>query len=59
VHLLDEDEFEAHQRLYAYPAEVVAQAERTAAALREAISQGVEPFSEVYRSWFERLDRQG
>ncbi|HZM82620.1 MAG TPA: DUF402 domain-containing protein [Candidatus Limnocylindrales bacterium] len=57
VRLLDEDEFEAHQRLYAYPEQVVAEATRAAAFLREAISQGAEPFSEVYRSWFTRLEQ--
>jgi protein associated with RNAse G/E len=55
VHLLDEDEFETHQRLYAYPQEVIASAAQTAAFLHEAISQGAEPFSKVYRSWFTRL----
>jgi uncharacterized protein len=55
VHLLDEDEFEAHQRLYAYPQEVVAESVRAAELLREAISQGAEPFGDAYRSWFARV----
>lgn len=56
VHLLDEDEFETHQRLYSYPDEVVASAQKAAAFLQEALSEGAEPFSEIYRSWFTRMN---
>lgn len=56
VHLLDEDEFEAHQRLYGYPDDVVAEATRAAEFLRKAISEGAEPFSKVYPAWFDRLN---
>jgi protein associated with RNAse G/E len=56
VHLLDEDEFEEHQRLYAYPAEVVASAQEAAKFLRKALSEGTEPFADVYRTWFARLN---
>jgi protein associated with RNAse G/E len=55
VHLLDEDEFETHQRLYGYPPEVVSSAQQAADHLLKAISEGAEPFSTVYRSWFERV----
>jgi len=56
VHLLDEDEFEAHQRLYGYPGEVMTEATRAAESLRQALAGGAEPFSEVYRSWFARME---
>ena len=56
VHLLDEDEFEAHQRLYGYPPEVIAAATEAASSLMTAVSQAAEPFATVYRSWFTMLN---
>jgi uncharacterized protein len=47
VRVLDEDEFDEHQRLYGYPAEVIAQAEATTAELVAQVTGGVEPFGAV------------
>jgi protein associated with RNAse G/E len=51
VVLLDEDEFAEHRLRYAYPAEVISQAQHAAGWLREAITSGREPFDAAYRSW--------
>ncbi len=48
----DEDEFEAHQALLGYPADVVSLAERTSREVLEAVSAGREPFA---TAGFERL----
>jgi uncharacterized protein len=53
VLLLDEDEFAEHQVRYAYPADVIAQAEQAAAWLLEAIGAGAEPFARGYRTWLD------
>jgi predicted RNA-binding protein associated with RNAse of E/G family len=50
VRVLDEDEFDEHQRLYGYPAEVIAQAEATTAELVARVTAGAEPFGEVGRA---------
>jgi uncharacterized protein len=55
VMLVDQDEFAEHQIRYAYPAEVIRQAERSAAWLQEAISGGAEPFAGAYRPWLEKV----
>lgn len=51
VQLLDEDEFAEHRLRYAYPDDVVVEAERAAAGLVDALRDGVEPFGAGYRSW--------
>jgi uncharacterized protein len=55
VRLLDEDEFAAHQVRYGYPADVISQAERAAAWLREVISANEEPFATGYRYWLGKV----
>ena len=57
VELLDEDEFEEHQRLYAYPAEEIAQAEATAADLITMITERREPFDRVGEAWLSAFMR--
>ncbi len=57
VVLLDEDEFAEHQVRYGYPADVIAESERAAAWLQVALSDGREPFAEVYRSYLTLLAR--
>jgi uncharacterized protein len=47
----DEDEFEQHRVSLAYPAEVVALARSTTAAVFDAITAGKEPFHSVGQSW--------
>lgn len=47
VQVLDEDEFAEHQRLYGYPAEVIAEAESTTADLVARITAATEPFGAV------------
>ncbi|HEY4669461.1 MAG TPA: DUF402 domain-containing protein [Tepidiformaceae bacterium] len=46
VELLDEDEFEQHQRTYGYPAEVIARAEDAAHEVSQLARSGGFPFSE-------------
>jgi uncharacterized protein len=55
VEIVDEDEFDEHQRRYGYPAEVITAAERAAAWLRDAISAGAEPFAGAYREWLAQV----
>ena len=58
VHLLDEDEFAVHQRLYGYPAEVIDEAQKAAQWLRAALADGTEPFATVYRRWLALVDAE-
>jgi hypothetical protein len=51
VALVDEDEFAEHQVRYRYPAEVIRQAQQSAAWLQDAIAGGVQPFAGEYHSW--------
>ena len=52
VELWDEDEFASHQVKYGYPADVIAEAERAAEWLRNALTQNSEPFATLtYRSY--------
>jgi hypothetical protein len=51
VRLLDEGEFEAHQVLYGYPPEEIAQARATADELLAMIGEGREPFGQVGDAW--------
>src|SRR3970282_170881 len=46
VELLDEDEFEQHQRTYGYPAEVIARAEDAAHEVSQLARSGGFPFRE-------------
>jgi uncharacterized protein len=48
VELWDEDEFACHQVKYSYPADVIAQAERAAEWLRNALTRNREPFATTY-----------
>jgi hypothetical protein len=59
VRLLDEDEFEEHQILYGYPADVIAQARATANGLMEMVAARREPFGEVGDSWLARFTNGG
>ncbi|MBO0828499.1 MAG: DUF402 domain-containing protein [Streptosporangiales bacterium] len=51
----DEDEFAEHRVRYAYPADVVATAERTCRDLYAAVAAGDEPFADVGRSWLAKV----
>lgn len=51
VRLLDEDEFEEHQFLYHYPADVIAQARATSGDLMRMVAEHHEPFGEVGEAW--------
>ncbi len=51
VEVIDEDEFLAHQRAFAYPEHVVATARATAAWLTLAMERGAEPFATVGHGW--------
>jgi len=55
VLLLDEDEFAEHQVRYAYPADVIAAAERSAATLQDAIRSGAEPFAGAFHAWLDQV----
>lgn len=46
IDLLDEDEFEDHQRLYSYPPDVIEQAERAAEDVMSLARANAFPFSE-------------
>jgi len=59
VAILDEDEFAEHQVALGYPAEVIAEAEATAAWLVEALTARVEPFGDVGAAWLRRLGPSG
>ena len=51
IEILDQDEFELHQKLLGYPKDVVEQAERTAALLERLVRNGEEPFGAVGDTW--------
>lgn len=53
----DRDEFELHQRQMAYPAEVVAGAERAARWLEAAITAGEAPFDDTGAKWLDTARR--
>jgi hypothetical protein len=55
VAILDEDEFERHRLKFAYPDEIVAEAHRGLASLREAVSRPDEPFGLAWRDWYRHL----
>jgi uncharacterized protein len=55
VVLLDEDEFAEHQVRYRYPADVIRQAEQSAAWLLQAVGNGVQPFASEYRGWLNQV----
>ena len=55
VLILDEDEFAEHQVRYAYPAEVIQQAEQAAAWLHDAITANAEPFATAYQDWLTKV----
>lgn len=51
VFLADEDEFAVHQVRYAYPADVVAEAQASADWLMSAVGDRLEPFGSAYHEW--------
>ncbi|WP_067132820.1 DUF402 domain-containing protein [Microtetraspora malaysiensis] len=51
LHLDDEDEFAEHQVIYGYPAEIISQAERSAAWLMDAVRRGDGPFGGAHDRW--------
>jgi uncharacterized protein len=51
VAILDEDEFAVHRIRYAYPPEVVAEAEAATRWLAGALAGEVEPFHHMYEHW--------
>jgi uncharacterized protein len=55
VLLVDEDEFDEHQVRYAYPAEVISEARKSAEWLLRAIKDGAEPFASGYREWLDQM----
>jgi len=57
VALWDEDEFACHQVKYSYPAGVIAEAERSASWLRDALTRNREPFATTYLSYLALITR--
>ena len=55
VHVVDEDEFEAHQTQYGYPPALVAEAKVSCAAVLELVTAGREPFGVVGAEWLEQV----
>jgi uncharacterized protein len=55
VELLDEDEFAEHRDRYGYPAEVVAEAEASAAWLVNAVRAHEEPFGVTSFDWLAQI----
>jgi uncharacterized protein len=55
VTIVDQDEFAEHQVQYAYPADVIRAAERSAKWLSEAVGAGIEPFGQAYRGWLDQV----
>jgi protein associated with RNAse G/E len=51
LHLDDEDEFAEHQVRYAYPDEIISQAERSAAWLMKAVGGATGPFGGAHERW--------
>lgn len=56
VYIDDEDEFEEHRRLFGYPPEVAAEAERTAHWLFDQVSAGCPPFDDSIRAWMSKAE---
>ncbi len=54
VNILDEDEFEQHRLEFAYPAEIVAEAQRGLAVLTETVGRPDEPFDRAWHDWYTR-----
>lgn len=59
VTLLDEDEFEQHRVLYAYPGDLVDRALASAEWLLDAVAARREPFDHTAERWLEQLARAG
>ncbi len=55
LHLDDEDEFAEHQVLYAYPDDVISQAERSAAWLMGAVARFEGPFGGAHAPWLAEI----
>ncbi|MFF5078133.1 DUF402 domain-containing protein [Actinoplanes sp. NPDC000266] len=53
VELLDEDEFAVNARVYGYPADVVAGAQRAAGCLVAGLGGRVEPFGVSGKGWLQ------
>jgi protein associated with RNAse G/E len=54
VEVMDEDEFESHQQVYAYPPQVIAAARASCAWVVDNISSS-EPFTTVYKTYLTQL----
>ncbi len=57
VFIDDEDEFEEHRVLYAYPNDVVTRARETGAELMEAVAHRREPFGDASAPWMRGLSQ--
>ena len=55
IRIIDEDEFEEHQREYAYPRPVIDRAQAAADWLADAVGAR-EPFITAYRGWLSSVD---
>lgn len=55
LYIDDEDEFEEHQRLFGYPADVIERAERDCRAVHDALGQRAEPFADRPQHWMAQL----
>ncbi|WP_112236664.1 DUF402 domain-containing protein [Kribbella monticola] len=54
VHVMDEDEFAAHQVLYSYPAQVIATAQATCTWIATNITTA-EPFTTTFKTYLDTL----
>ena len=59
VQIVDEDEFDEHQVLFGYPADLVDQARATADDLAAAMAARTEPFGDRGASWLAALAAAG
>jgi uncharacterized protein len=55
VAIVDQDEFAENQVRYAYPPDVISEAEKAAAWLHLVIGNGGEPFAGTYRGWLDQV----
>jgi len=59
VSIVDQEEFQAHQLEYNYPAEIVALAEDSAQRVLATVRSGHAPYDGTAQHWFEVLTRLG
>jgi predicted RNA-binding protein associated with RNAse of E/G family len=55
LYIDDEDEFEDHIVEYAYPADLVDNARRTATEMLDVVRARGEPFGDVFRRWLDKV----